>query len=145
MLHDSHVKTRAMIDEFLSALDGFIRTRNAAELSDYIVIEPDRQGNFGQAYSALIQYVRGNFPANSDAALESFCSQRLPTARAGGDDAPWNDFVRFTVAYLRFLTLVNPQDLLHTYNQLSDLVQYAAPSVRSSASVNGLAGDAMLP
>ena len=48
-------------------------------------------------------------------------------AENGADDIPWNELIRFTVAYLRYLTLVNVQDLLHTYNLLSDLVQYVFP------------------
>lgn len=112
-----------MLENFLSSVDGFIRSRNGEELSSYIVIEPDQQGNFGDAYTALIQYVRGSFPRENDSALEAFCTQRLPLAREGADDMPWLDFIRFMVSYLKYLTLVNPQDLLQTYNLLSDLVQ----------------------
>lgn len=112
-----------MLENFLSSVNGFIQSRNADELSNYISIEPDQQGNFGDAYTSLIQNVRSNFPQDNDNALEAFCSQRLPFAQAGEDDMPWLDFVRFMVSYLKYLTLVNPQDLLQTYNLLSDVVQ----------------------
>lgn len=110
-----------MIDNFLSALDGFIQNRDGAGLADYFVLEPDSTGRFPDAYSTLIQFARNS---NSEDQLEKYCAQRLPTTRVEVDGTQWYDFVRFTVTYLKYLTLVNPNDLLQTYNLLSDLVQY---------------------
>lgn len=109
--------------QFLSIIDGLIAGRNGDQLSQFIVIEPDPQGNFPQDYASLIQSIRSGFPPNSDDALEKLCSIHLPTARKGADEIPWNEFVRFIVGYLRYLTLADVQNLLQTFNLVSDLVQ----------------------
>ena len=112
-----------ILSQFLAEVDGMTRSRKDAQLSQYIIVEPDQHGNFPEHYQSMIQDVRTGFPANKDDALEQFCSSKLPTAREGAEGMPWNEFTRFMVAYLRYLTLVDPQNLLSTYKQLTNLVE----------------------
>lgn len=109
-----------MIDPFIQTLDGFIKSRDGEGLASCFVLEPNSQGLFDAPYPALIQEVRRS---TSQDQLESYCASKLTSVNADAGEAQWYDFVRFTATYLRYLTQVNPSNLLQTFNLLSDLVQ----------------------
>ncbi|KAF2101803.1 hypothetical protein NA57DRAFT_35156 [Rhizodiscina lignyota] len=122
----------SVLQMFLRQVDGMIFARNGAKLSGHFVIEPDHQGNFPGTYPLLIEYIKINFLADNDDALEQACIDNMSSVKNGADEMPWNEFGRFMVAYLRYLTLVDVKDLLSTYDLLTDLVQKCTSALRHS-------------
>lgn len=108
------------LNTFLSEVSRIIRERNAAQLEDFLRIEPP----FSQHYQTLIQEIRQAYPRGNEEALEKKCETAIPEA-AGGDlgVASWTAFIKFMVQYFGFLRDVDIGNLLETYNQLSELVQ----------------------
>lgn len=110
----------ATLDKFLAEINTLLRQKDNTKLRDYLVIEPP----FAQIYTTLIGEVRSSFPKGSEDGLENRVSNALPTARDGIDgSASWTAFVKFMVQYLVFLRDVDVNNLLETYNLLSELLQ----------------------
>jgi len=70
----------------------------------------------------MISELRVAYPKGSEDALESKCTPQFSTL-SEGDDSQWTAFTKFMVQYFCFLRDVNIQNLLDTYNLLSELVQ----------------------
>lgn len=107
------------LNQFLGEIARIIREHNGQQLQDYLVIEPP----YRDLYNAMILEIRQSFPAGSEDGLEEKCSRALPEAREGLDGASWTSFVKFITQYFVFLRDVSIQNLLDTYNLLSELVQ----------------------
>jgi nuclear mRNA export protein PCID2/THP1 len=107
--------------QFLGEISKILRQQNAAQLQDYLVIEPP----YGDLYNVMITELRNVFPKDADQedVLEEICSGALPEAREGIDGATWTAFIKFIVQYFIFIRDVNIENLLDTYNLLSELVQ----------------------
>ena len=104
------------IDQFLGEIASIVREKNSIKLQDYLVIEPP----YTNLYGEMVIELRRAFPKGREDALESKCSKVLPT---DDDDAQWSAFVKFMVQYFTFLRSVNIDNLLETYNALSEVVQ----------------------
>lgn len=107
------------LEQFISEISKILREKDALKLQDYLIIEPP----YSNIYNAMIGELRHAFPKGTEDRLDAKCSSGLPEARNGEDDAPWTAFVKFMVQYFCFLRDVNIENLLDTYNLLSDLVQ----------------------
>lgn len=107
------------IDQFLSEISGILQAKDGAKLQDFLVIEPP----YSNLYSAMIGEMRTVYPRGKESVLEAKCNSALPLARNGEDDAPWSAFIKFMAQYFIFLRDVDIQNLLDTYNILSELVQ----------------------
>jgi len=107
------------LDQFLAELRRIIREQNGAQLQDYLVIEPP----LPTLYIAMIAEIRQRYPKGKEDDLEEKCSAALPEAREGVDGSPWTAFIKFVTQYFAFIRDVNVENLLETYNQLSELVQ----------------------
>lgn len=122
------------ISQFLTGIDGFVSSRNATELADYLTLEPP----FGETYHKMIGELRQAYPANRGDELEQMCGQLLKTAR----NESWNAFIKFMAQYLAYLRDVSSDAdrYLATYESLSELLQRA-----NSALANVELGHLMLP
>lgn len=108
------------IDQFLSEISRILQAKDGAKLQDYLVIEPP----YSNLYNVMIAEMRTIYPkGKKEDSLETKCNSALPSARNGEDDAPWSAFTKFMVQYFTFLRDVDIQNLLDTYNILSELVQ----------------------
>ena len=110
----------AVIEEFLSSILTFIRTKDAAKLQDWLRVEPPLPDQYYQLGKELQQsYHDSN-------ALERYVAKLLPennSAKADEGDI-WPGFLAFIKEYLEFWRDVNFEDLLETHLQLSGLVKY---------------------
>lgn len=104
------------IDQFLSEISSIVREKNGAKLQDYLVIEPP----YSNLYAAMVNEMRQNYPRGREGPFEAKCRKVLPTDE---EDAHWNGFIKFMVQYFVFLRDVNIDNLLETYNALSEVVQ----------------------
>lgn len=107
------------LDKFLSEISRLIRDRNAAELQNYLALEPP----YGQLYEVMISEIRRSYPKGNEEALEKKCEALIPAVAGGGEVASWTAFTKFMVQYMCFLRDASQQNLLETYNLLSELVQ----------------------
>ncbi|KAL3421111.1 cop9 signalosome complex subunit 12 [Phlyctema vagabunda] len=107
----------AITDEFLTAILGFVRTKNALKLQDWLRVEPP----LPEHYYKLAAELQTSF-SNSNS-LESYIEKRLPENRnARADDGDvWPGFLSFIKSYLEFWRDVNFEDLLQTHAQLTEL------------------------
>ncbi|KAL1310782.1 hypothetical protein AAFC00_001027 [Neodothiora populina] len=121
---------------FLSEISSLITRKDAAQIAQFLIIEPP----YSSSYEQIIAELRRAYPrsspsssfasgsTSSDDALESVVSSRLAgavSADADGAGPSWNAFVKFMGVYLAFLRDVDVGNLLETYNLLSDLLQKA--------------------
>lgn len=116
------------LDQFLSEISQILHQQDSSKLCDYLVIEPP----YGQVYHSMINELRSAYPKGKDPALEVKCSSSLPDG-LGEDNASWGAFTKFMVQYLSFIRDVDVQNLLETYNLLSELVQYVVPTKTSQS------------
>lgn len=107
------------IDQFVAEIAQILRAKNGSKLQDYLVIEPP----YSNLYSAMVGEMRQNFPKGREEALETKLRNALPEVQGDGDEPPWSAFIKFMVQYFGFLRDVNIQNLLETYNLLSEVVQ----------------------
>lgn len=115
-----------MLDQFLGQMSRLIASKDSSELAAFLIIEPP----YADSYNIVIGELRRSHPkgGNNDSALEAKCEDKLLAIRSGSDGAlgyssGWTTFARFIVVYLCFLRDVNVQDLLTTYNLMSDLLE----------------------
>lgn len=105
------------IDQFLAEIASIVREKDGAKLQDYLVIEPP----FTSLYGTMVNEMRQSYPRGREDPLEPKCRNVLPTDE---EDAQWSGFIKFMVQYFSFLRDVNINNLLDTYNALSEVVQY---------------------
>jgi len=119
-----------ILERFVAEVANNVRAKNGLQLKNILVIEPP----YGQLYAEMINELQGQFPKGREDALEAKCSHML-AALNDEEDTQWTAFTKFIVQYFGFLRDVNIQNLLETYNLLSELVQYVdvfAPAVLHS-------------
>lgn len=109
----------AIIEEFLTAICGFLRAKDAVKLQDWLRVEPplpDHYYKLGAELKASYQ--------DSDA-LERYIEKLLPENNNGKAEEGdvWPGFLAFIKAYLEFWRDVNFEDLLETHVQLSELAK----------------------
>ncbi|KAF2455267.1 hypothetical protein BDY21DRAFT_307362 [Lineolata rhizophorae] len=107
------------LDQFLGEIAAIVSRRDGAQLQDYLIIEPP----YGALYNQMITELHQEYPLGKEAFLEDKCAFILAEAQEGADGATWTMFIKFMVQYLTFLRDVNVENLLDTYNLLSELVQ----------------------
>lgn len=109
----------SVTDRFLSEIDKIIEAKDGQQLRNYLVIEPP----YGNLYASMIVELRHQFSKGSETVLETRCTSYLAITHGSEEDLPWSAFVKFIVQYLIFLRDVDTNNLLNTYNSLSELVQ----------------------
>ena len=115
------------VDAFLSEIFDLLHTRDAAQLRNYLLVEPP----LPDIYSRLTSELRQALPESRNNALEAKCdelllgSQNDLGAGSGGDKSgwAWPAFVAFVKDYLVYLRDVNVQDLLQTHQLLSGVIK----------------------
>lgn len=112
------------IDNFLSAINNFLRSRDAIQLRGYILVEPP----LPDIYATLTAEIRRSFPSTSSDALERKCNALLPEDldRRPDDETgtSWSSFVTFMKLYFEYLRDVDIGNLLETHQLLSGLTKY---------------------
>jgi len=114
----------SVIKTFLSNLSGFLRTKDAAKLQDWLRVEPP----LPDQYYKLAAELKASFTDGN--ALERHIVKLIPetgTTKEDEGDA-WPGFLAFIKHYLEFWRDVNFEDLLETHQQLSGLVKYVLQS-----------------
>jgi hypothetical protein len=111
------------LDQFLSEINRITLSKDSAQLSQYLVIEPP----YAASYNTIINELRTSYPKgpDSDAALEKKIVKVVKIID-GGDDvevASWSAFSRFMVLYFGFLRDVDVGNLLETFGLLSEVLQ----------------------
>ena len=112
------------LDQFLSEINRITLTKDSAQLSSYLVIEPP----YAPSYNTIISELRKVFPKGGidvDSTLEKKIIKAVKVIE-GGDDpevASWSAFSRFMVLYFGFLRDVNVGNLLETFGLLSEVLQ----------------------
>ncbi|TAQ86443.1 hypothetical protein B7494_g5229 [Chlorociboria aeruginascens] len=107
----------AIIEEFLSSILTFLRTKNASQLQDWLRVEPPLPDHYTQLSRELkTSYCDSNY-------LERYIAKQLPeNDNAQPDEGDvWPGFHAFMKEYLEFWRDVNFDDLLETHSQLSAL------------------------
>ncbi|CAD0107641.1 unnamed protein product [Aureobasidium uvarum] len=109
------------LDQFLSEINRITLSKDSAQLSQYLVIEPP----YAPSYNTIIAELRKSFPKSSEDALEKKIIKVVKIID-GGDDvevASWSAFSRFMVLYFGFLRDVDVGNLLETFGLLSEVLQ----------------------
>lgn len=107
------------LDRFLGELYRILDAKNGSQLQDYLVIEPP----FSNVYISMISELRSAYPRGREDGLEEKCGRCIPQPEAGEESLTWTAFAKFLVQYFGFVRDVNIDNLLETYNMLSELVQ----------------------
>lgn len=118
------------LGQFLVAINGFIKVGNAAQISDYLALEPP----FNDHYYKMIEELRAHYAKGQEEELENKCQQFLTAASDG-----WTNFIRFMVQYLVHLRDISgdQSQYLATYERLLEL-QSKANSALSQGSLGTL-------
>lgn len=93
------------VGEFLQAISGFLHTKDAASLKQYLVVEPPMP----DAYRELTIELQN---VDIDKAVDLI-----------DNEDSWPGFLAFMKLYLEFFRTVDYADLLETHIQLSALVK----------------------
>jgi nuclear mRNA export protein PCID2/THP1 len=108
-----------IIDEFLTSISGFLKTKNPLQLQLFLRVEPPLPDQFLQLSKELkTSYVDGD-------KLELHIARLVPEAEDGNAEVggAWPGFLAFLKEYLEFWRDVNFEDLLETHMQLSSLAK----------------------
>lgn len=112
------------LDTFLAGIADLLRTRNATQLRDYLLVEPP----LPEIYSKLVVELRRAYPDSRHDDLDRKCSDSLPEAQGGwrateNAGGAWPGFIAFFKEYLIYLRDVNFDNLLKTHELLSGVVK----------------------
>ncbi|KAF2703156.1 hypothetical protein K504DRAFT_444386 [Pleomassaria siparia CBS 279.74] len=129
---------------FCTEVNTALRNRDANKLQSILLLEPP----FPPVYQQLIDSLKKKFPGNDSTAekrLEDVVKRLVTEAGEGEDDdgrpiASWSPMVTFLVGWMAFIRDINIENLLETYERLSDLQQKA-----NSALQHPTKGILMLP
>ena len=112
----------AILEQFLLSILSFIRAKDAANLQDWLRVEPP----LPERYFQLGRELRESYGDSN--ALERQIAKLLPeNSSAKADDGDiWPGFLVFIQEYLEFWRDVNFGDLLATHTQLTGLVRWVA-------------------
>ena len=108
-----------ILDEFLTSISKFLRTRDAIQLRLFLRVEPPLPDQFLQLSQELkASYRDGDI-------LERHIEKLIPYNDDGKADVGdvWPAFLIFVKEYLEFWRDVNFDDLLETHSQLSNLAK----------------------
>ena len=108
------------VDQFLNEISRILRQEDGGQLQSYLLVEPP----YSNLYQSMIKELQQSFSRGDEEALEAKCAEGVPETRGGEEVGSWSAFNKFMVQYFVFLRDVNIQNLLSTYNLLSELVQY---------------------
>jgi hypothetical protein len=107
--------SKSILQRFLAVLDNDINTGNGDALQKLLPIEPP----FNSDYIHMLEEIRLSFSDPQD--LQEFIRDRINVS--GGDDPDaWYAFPDFIVNYFNFIRDVNVENLLETYEMLSNLI-----------------------
>jgi len=106
----------AILDEFLTSIQGFLRSKDAENLRLYLRIEPPLPHHSKLALELQSSY-------KNTVALERYIAKQLPENDDGRADegSSWPGFMALMKDYLEFWRDVNFEDLLETHAQLTAL------------------------
>lgn len=109
----------AIIEEFLASILGFLRSKNASKLQDWLRVEPPVPDQYYQ----LGQELKASYSDGS--ALDKYINKLLPESDSVSADEGnvWPGFVAFVKEYLEFWRDVNFEDLLETHAQLTGVTK----------------------
>jgi len=109
----------AIVEEFLTAVLAFLRTKDALQLQLYLRVEPPLPDQFLQ----LSQELKASYRDSN--ILEQQITKLLPEREDGKADEGdvWPGFLAFIKEYLEFWRDVDFDDLLETHSQLSGLAK----------------------
>ena len=110
------------IDQFLSAIAGFVRQKDGVQIRDYLRVEPP----LDPIYESLANEVRAAYPKGSG--LDKKCENLFKAQAFGADGEPWQAFTEFIKVYLEFFRDVSYANLLATHQLLTSLVKYGLAS-----------------
>jgi hypothetical protein len=110
----------AIIEQFLTSISSFLRAKDAANLQDWLRVEPPLPNQ----YYNLAKELQASY-ADGDA-LERYIAKLIPENDNPSLDegGAWPGFLAFMKEYLEFWRDVNFEDLLETHSQLSGLVKF---------------------
>jgi hypothetical protein len=104
-----------LLRRFLGVLDNVINTGNGGGLQELLPIEPP----FNSDYIHMLEEISSSF--SDPQVLQEFIRDRINVS--GGDDPDaWYAFPDFIVNYFNFIRDVNVENLLETYEMLSNLI-----------------------
>lgn len=112
---------------FCNEVNLALRNRDANKLQSILVLEPP----FQPIYQQLIDSLKNKFPehdSNAEKRLEDVV-RRMVTETGESEDeegrpvASWGQMVSFLVGWMAFIRDINLENLLETYERLSDLQQ----------------------
>jgi hypothetical protein len=108
-----------IIDEFLTSISNFLKTKDALQLQLFLRVEPPLPAQFLQ----LSQELKASYRDGDQ--LELHIAKLVPEAEDGKaeEGGAWPGFLAFLKEYLEFWRDVNFEDLLETHTQLSNLAK----------------------
>ena len=108
-----------IIDEFLSSISNFLKSKDASQLQLFLRVEPPLPDQFLQ----LSQELKASYRDGDK--LEAHIARLVPEAEDGNSEVggAWPGFLAFLREYLEFWRDVNFEDLLETHTQLSNLAK----------------------
>jgi hypothetical protein len=122
-----------LLRQYLQLVNSAIANKNGNQLSTLLPIEPP----FGEDYQNLLNDI---FSTYSDStALKDVIKNGVEVV-AREDRDSWATFPEFLQTYFNFIRTVNPNDLLTTYEKLSNLLKKAGSALK-----NGPYGVLLLP
>jgi hypothetical protein len=115
----------SMEAQFCNEVNNALRARDAAKLEDILLIEPE----FPPIYHDLIQSLQTSYPKSdprSEQKLENIIRQSVSETGESEDEEgrpvpSWSQMVLFLTTWMSFIRDVNVDNLLETYERLSDL------------------------
>lgn len=119
----------AIETQFCDAVNSALQARDGPRLQSILVLEPP----FGPIYQELIQSLKSQYPRNnshSEEELENIIRNGVPEIEEGEDEEGrpvpgWGQMASFLAAWMGFIRDVNVDNLLETYERLSELQQKA--------------------
>ncbi|KAI9823852.1 MAG: hypothetical protein M1826_007598 [Phylliscum demangeonii] len=103
------------VDLFLFSISDLLRQKDAAQLENYLLVEPPMP----PIYATLKSELQEAFPGPEDDALQAKCSALLPSASASSSS--WLAFVAFMQEYLKYLRDFDMEDLDELYQLLTNV------------------------
>ncbi|KAF9890120.1 hypothetical protein FE257_006281 [Aspergillus nanangensis] len=106
-----------VLDRFLSGIADLLKTRDGAQLQDFLQIEPPLSDVYHQMAGELQRHYPNGSAKEED--LLRICDGLVPRTKGGSS---WTAFPTFMKLYFSFLRDMNVENLLETYNLLKALL-----------------------
>jgi tetratricopeptide (TPR) repeat protein len=110
--------------QFCTTVNSALRARDGTQLKEVILLEPP----FPDIYQRLIASLESKYPqtdTSSEERLEILIRASVLETGITDDGPGWNPMVTFLAAWMSFIRDVNIENLLETYQRLSELQQKA--------------------